>query len=142
MPFLILAILVGVETYGILQAMKLIGGGWTLLLLLLAAVAGFFVITRGGMLAVRRIQLAVARGELPAGEVFAGLVAAFAGLLLILPGFVTDVVAFSLLVGGGGIQRRLGDKLSVQMGQLRPDLKRPVTLEGEYRQKPQDSLRK
>lgn len=142
MPFLILAILIGIETYGVLQAIKLVGGLWTLLWLLLAAVLGFFVIARGGMLAVRRIQLAVARGELPAGEVFAGLVTAFAGLLLILPGFVTDVVAASLLIGGGGIRKRLGEKLSLQMGQLRPDLKQPVTLEGEYRRKPQDSLRK
>lgn len=136
MPFLILAILICVETYGILQAIKLIGGVATLLWLVFAAVAGFYVITRGGMLAVRRIQLAVARGELPAAEVFAGLITAFAGLLLILPGFVTDVVAASLLIGGGGIRRRLAEKLSLQMGQLRPDLKRPVTLEGEYRQKP------
>lgn len=136
MPFLLLAILVGVETYGILQAIKLIGGWYTLLWLLGAMAAGSYVIAHGGITALRRIQLAVARGELPAAELFSGLVTAFAGLLLILPGFVTDAIAISLLLGGGRIRKRLGEKLSGQMAQARPDLKRPVTLDGEYRRRP------
>lgn len=142
MPFIILAVMVGVETYGILQAIKLIGGGLTLLWLFGAAIAGGWVIAHGGITALRRIQLSVARGELPAAELFAGLISAFAGLLLILPGFVTDTIALSLLLGGATIRKRLGEKLSGQMAQARPDLKQPVTLEGEYRRKPQDSLRK
>lgn len=142
MPFLILAILIGIETYGVLQAIKLFGGAFTLLWLFGAAVAGAYVIAKGGMTTLRRVQLSVARGDLPTADLFAGLVTGFAGLLLILPGFFTDVIAISLLVGGGGIRKRLGEKLSGQMAQARPDLKRPVTLEGEYRRKPQDQLRK
>ena len=142
MPFLILAILICLETYGVLQAIKLFGGAFTLLWLFGAVIAGVYVITRGGLAALRRIQLAVARGELPAAELFGALLTAFAGLLLILPGFITDAIAISLLLGGAGIRKRLGEKLSGQMAQARPDLKRPVTLDGEYREKPQDQLRK
>ena len=136
MPFLILAVLIGIETYGVLQAIKLVGGGYTLLWLFGAAVAGVYVIASGGIATLRRVQQSVARGELPAADLFAGLINGFAGLLLILPGFFTDVIAISLLIGGGGIRKRLGEKLSGQMAQARPDLKRPVTLDGEYRRKP------
>lgn len=135
MPFIVLAVLIGLESYGILQAIRLVGGGLTLLWLLAAGVAGGWVIAHGGITALRRVQLAVARGELPAAELFSGLIAAFAGLLLILPGLVTDVVAISLLIGGGSIRQRLAEKLSGQMAQARPDLKRPVTLDGEYRRR-------
>lgn len=135
MPLLVLAGFIGLETWGIIQAIHRFGGGPVLLWLLGAAMAGVWVIAHGGVTAIRRIQAAVQRGELPAAEVFSGLINVFAGLLLILPGFVTDIIAISLLIAGGGIRKRLGEKLSMQVAQARPDLKQPVTLDGEFRRK-------
>ena len=135
MPFIILLVFVGLETWGILRMMERIGGGPVLLWLLGAALLGGVMIARGGLNALARVRIAVARGELPAAEIFQGLITAFAGLLLIVPGFITDLLAVSLLISGAGIKKRLGERLSASVAQARPDLKKPVTLDGEYRRK-------
>jgi UPF0716 protein FxsA len=135
MPFIILAVFIGLETWGILRMTERIGGHWVLAWLLAAAVIGGWMIAHGGLTALARVRAAVARGELPAAEIFQGLITAFAGLLLILPGFVTDVLAVSLLISGAGVKKRLGERLSATVAQARPDLKKPVTLDGEYRRR-------
>lgn len=135
MPFIILAIFIGLETWGILRMMERIGGGPTLLWLLAAMTLGGWMIARGGLTAIARVRMAAARGELPAAEIFQGLITAFAGLLLILPGLITDLLAISLLISGAGVKKRLGERLSAQMAAARPDLKQPVTLDGSYRRK-------
>jgi len=136
MPFIILALFIGLETWGILRVMERFGGGFVLLWLLGAAVLGGWMIASGGLTALARVRIAISRGELPAVEIFQGLITAFAGLLLILPGFITDFLAVSLLISGPGIKHRLGERLSATVSQARPDLKKPVTLHGEYRRKP------
>jgi len=135
MPFIILLVFVGLETWGILRMMERVGGAYVGLWLLAAMVIGGWLIVNGGLTAIARIRLAVARGELPAAEIFAGLITAFAGLLLILPGFITDLIAVSLLISGAGVKKRLGERLSATVAQARPDLKQPVTLDGEFRRR-------
>jgi UPF0716 protein FxsA len=136
MPFAILILFIALETWGILRMIERLGAGYTGLWLLGAALLGGWLIVNGGLKAIARIRIAVSRGELPAAEIFAGLITAFAGLLLILPGFITDLIAVSLLISGAGVKRRLGERLSATVAQARPDLKKPVTLEGEYRRRP------
>ncbi len=135
MPFIILIVFVGLETWGILRMMERIGGAYVGLWLLAAVLVGGWLVVRGGLTAVARVRVAVSRGELPAAEIFQGLISAFAGLLLILPGFVTDLLAISLLISGAGVKKRLGERLSATVAQARPDLKQPVTLDGDYRRK-------
>jgi len=135
MPFIILLVFVGLETWGILRMMERFGGTFVGLWLLGAAILGGWMIARGGLTAIARVRIAVQRGELPAAEIFQGLITAFAGLLFILPGFITDLLAVSLLISGAGIKKRLGERLSATVAQARPDLKKPVTLDGEYRRK-------
>lgn len=135
MPFIILLVFVGLETWGILRMMERVGGAYVGLWLLAAMVIGGWLIVNGGLTAIARIRLAVARGELPAAEIFSGLITAFAGLLLILPGFITDLIAVSLLISGAGVKKRLGERLSATVAQARPDLKQPVTLDGEFRRR-------
>lgn len=135
MPFIILIVFVALETWGILRMIERVGAGYVGLWLLGAALVGGWLIVNGGLTAIARIRVAVSRGELPAAEIFSGLLKAFAGLLLILPGFLTDLIAISLLISGPGIKKRLGEKLSATVAQARPDLKQPVTLDGEFRRK-------
>lgn len=135
MPALILIGFVCLETWGIVQALHKFGGSFVLLWLLGAVVAGVLLIRRGGMTAFQLLRYSIARGELPPPQVFQGLVMAFAGLLLILPGFVTDVLALSLLIGGSSLRERLGARLSATVAQSRPDLKQPVTLEGTFKRR-------
>lgn len=135
MPFIVLIVFVGLETWGILRMMDRIGGGPVGLWLLGAAILGGTMIARGGLNAIARVRVVVSRGELPAAEIFQGLITAFAGLLFLLPGFITDLLAVSLLISGAGVKKRLGERLSATVAQARPDLKKPVTLDGEYRRK-------
>lgn len=136
MPFIVLLVFVGAETWVILRLMDRLGGSFVGLWLLAAAIIGGWMIVGGGLTALGRVRLAVARGELPAADIFQGLITAFAGLLLIVPGFITDLLALSLLISGRGVKKRLGERLSATVAQARPDLKQPVTLDGEYRRKP------
>lgn len=136
MPILLLACFVGLESLIILQAVHRIGGGPTLAWLVIAAIAGGWLIVRTGILALRRVQLATARGELPALEIFKGLIIGFAGLMLLLPGLLTDILALSLILAGGRLMNGLATKLNSQMASARPDLKQPVTLDGEFTVRP------
>ena len=52
---------------------------------------------REGLVTLRRIQLALGRGEIPSREVADGALILMAGALMIAPGFISDVVALLLL---------------------------------------------
>ena len=75
-----------------------IGIGWTLLALLGSALAGVLVIRVLGAASLAELGQALARREPPAGPLFRGACVLIAGMLLILPGFISDVVALLLLV--------------------------------------------
>lgn len=86
------------EFIGILVAVDWAGLGWTLLALALGAVAGIAVIRLLGAASLRHVQAALVRQEPPAGPALDGLVALTAGVLLIIPGFLSDLAALGLLV--------------------------------------------
>ncbi|HEY0835406.1 MAG TPA: FxsA family protein [Azospirillum sp.] len=75
-----------------------IGAGATVALIVLAAVLGVLLLRRQGLSVVRKAQMAADRGELPVGAVFEGFCVAVGGILLIIPGFLTDAVAVLLLI--------------------------------------------
>jgi len=99
MPLLLpFFLLVGAEIWTLIAVGSRLGAGTTLLLLLLAAIAGGLLIRTEGFAAARRINAAVASGESPASEMLGSLARLFAGLLLIFPGFLTDVLALAMLI--------------------------------------------
>lgn len=63
-----------------------------------SAVAGIWLIQEQGMATMRRAQESFQRGTMPVGEMFESLCLFGAGLLLIMPGFVSDAFALALLV--------------------------------------------
>lgn len=65
---------------------------------LLTAFIGGWLIQEQGFGTLRRAQAAFERNVFPAAEIFEGFCIFAAGLLLIMPGFVSDVLAFALLV--------------------------------------------
>ncbi|HSW14173.1 MAG TPA: FxsA family protein [Solimonas sp.] len=107
-------------------------GGWAVpLVLIAAAVGGSAVIRRHGFRALREVQAATARGELPTAALLQGLLGLIAGMLLILPGLLSDLLALLLLAPG--LRRRLAASLDRRIAKARPDLRQPVVIEGEYR---------
>lgn len=130
MPFLLLIAWIVAEAWIVARLAERFGSTAVLIWLIAAVVAGSIVIRRQGMRSIREIQIATARGELPANALIGGAIGLAAGLLLILPGLLSDLVAISLLFGG--LRRRLAHKVSDGIAKARPDLKAPVTLEGDY----------
>jgi UPF0716 protein FxsA len=74
------------------------GVGWTLLALGASALAGMIVIRVLGAISLAELQRALQRREPPAGPLVRGACVLLAGLLLILPGFLSDLVALLLLI--------------------------------------------
>jgi UPF0716 protein FxsA len=87
-----------VELFGIIAVADRIGGGWTLLLLLAAGAAGVLILSRGGPSTFRRVREASRQGRVPSGELADAFLMVVGGVLLLVPGFVTDVLALLCLV--------------------------------------------
>ena len=70
----------------------------TLLGVLLTGLAGALVLRWQGMSALREMQLRMSRGELPARQMGDTMLIGLGGLLLLLPGYFTDLVGLLLLL--------------------------------------------
>lgn len=82
----------------------------TVLLVILSGVAGLAILRRQGLAA---LMTARTDGPPTAGKLLDGLAVALAGLLLLLPGFLTDALALALLAPG--VRQGLGALLARQI---------------------------
>ncbi|KNC14448.1 FxsA family protein [Pseudomonas coleopterorum] len=90
--FLLLFLLFPVlELYVFFKVSTAIGFFPALLLIIAGSVLGVLVMRVAGLATVLRTRASLQRGELPAEQMFNGLVTAMGGVLLIVPGFITDV---------------------------------------------------
>ena len=94
---LILVLLPAVEITLFIQLGGAIGAGWTLLLILTTAAIGLSAMRQQGMATLAQAQLAQAEGRQPVAEMGNGLLILMAGLLLLIPGFLTDALGLMLL---------------------------------------------
>lgn len=89
-PFVELAVFVQVaDSIGFLSSLALI---------VVFSVAGAWLVKREGIGIWRRARTQIERGEVPAREMVDGVLVLLAGALLLVPGFVTDVVGLLLLI--------------------------------------------
>ncbi len=86
------------ELWVLILLNRRIGLGPTLAILLLTGLTGFWLARWQGWRTVQRIQRELAAGQVPSAAVLDGVLILVAGLLLITPGFVTDVAGFLLLL--------------------------------------------
>ncbi|MGE0877106.1 MAG: FxsA family protein [Acidimicrobiia bacterium] len=85
------------ELYVIVQVAHQIGVVDTLGLLLLVSLVGAWLVKRAGMGVWRRVQLQLAQGTVPSRDLVDGLLVLVAGVMMLAPGFITDVLGLSLL---------------------------------------------
>ena len=76
-----------------------IGFGWALLILFGVSAIGPLVIRRVGMGVVARTQGRLAAGEVPTRELLDGVVVLAGGLMLVVPGFISDALGLLLMIG-------------------------------------------
>ncbi len=86
------------ELYVIIQVGQAFGALNTIGLLILVSAAGAWLAKREGMGVWRRFQRQVESGSVPGKEIADGVMILFAAALLMTPGFLTDILAISLLL--------------------------------------------
>lgn len=97
MPLLILLALVAVETYLIIVVGSWLGALPTILLLIAGSVLGGYLLKREGAKALRAIGQARADRRAPHKEIADGILIFLGGLLMLLPGFLSDIVGLLCL---------------------------------------------
>ena len=95
--FLILITVPIIEIYLLIQIGSQIGAISTILLIITTAVIGVYYAKYEGINTLRSGFSQISRNETPVYEVISGAAIAFAALLLIIPGFVTDILGFLLI---------------------------------------------
>ncbi|MBW2185981.1 MAG: membrane protein FxsA [Deltaproteobacteria bacterium] len=87
-----------VEIYVLLEAGELIGLWPTISLIFLTGIAGAYLARTQGSDTAKKIQIALQKGEMPTEELLDGAMILAGGITLLTPGFVTDLIGFSLLL--------------------------------------------
>lgn len=75
-----------------------IGVGATLLLVVIGIMVGLWLVRLQGFATAGKVQAMIARGESPAQGMLEGLALLAAGVLFLVPGFLTDIAALLLLI--------------------------------------------
>jgi len=86
-----------IEIYLFIKIGSQIGAFYTISLILITAFLGIFYARYEGFNTLKSGITQLMRNELPIYEIISGAALAFASILLILPGFATDVLGFLLI---------------------------------------------
>lgn len=87
-----------VEIWSIIKMSETIGGWATLILLFAGLFFGLQLMRAQGINAMIKANQAAQSAQSPLGPLAEGIVKAFAGILLIIPGFFSDIVALLILL--------------------------------------------
>jgi len=87
-----------VELFVLIKVGQVIGPLPTIGLLVVVSLVGAWLVKREGLATWRRAREQVQLGRMPGQEVVDGVLILFAGVLLLTPGFLTDVVGTLLLL--------------------------------------------
>ena len=86
-----------IEIYLLIKIGSGIGALSTILLIFTTAIVGVYYAKYEGLNTIRSGFIQLSKNETPAYEVISGAAIAFAALLLIIPGFATDIIGFLLI---------------------------------------------
>ena len=119
-----------VEIYLFIQIGGQIGAFNTILIILLTAVVGVYFVRLQGLNTLKSGVTQLYRNQIPVYEMMSGAALAVAALLLIIPGFATDIIGFLLALPSTRnlIFKYLGKKYKKKKNKY--DL-----IEGEYEDK-------
>ncbi len=101
MALILLAVFIGLpllEVAVFIQVGGVIGVWPTIAATIATALAGSLLLRAQGLAVLMRARTQMDQGQLPAREMFEGVCLVLAGALLLVPGFVTDVIGLLLFV--------------------------------------------
>jgi len=87
-----------IEIYLMIKVGGVIGAFNTIFLIFFTAITGVYFARLAGLNAIRSGFNQLMKNEMPIYEIISGAALAFAALLLIIPGFLTDLVGFLLII--------------------------------------------
>ena len=87
-----------IEIYLMIKVGGMIGAFNTIFLIFFTAITGIYFAKLEGLNAIRSGFTQLVKNEIPIYEIISGAALAFAALLLIIPGFLTDIIGFLLII--------------------------------------------
>ncbi|WP_114325597.1 FxsA family protein [Candidatus Colwellia aromaticivorans] len=96
--FVLFIIIPIIEISVLMQVGELLGMWPTIGIVILSAWIGAKYVRQQGLATLQSVQAKMAQGEMPSSEIVTGLMLLVAGVLLVTPGFVTDILGLSLLI--------------------------------------------
>ena len=127
-----------VEIYLFIKIGGQIGAFNTISLIFITAIIGVIYARYEGLNTLRSGFSQLIRNELPAYEIISGAAIAFAALLLIIPGFATDILGFLLIFP---LTRKLIFGKFLKKFKKETKIKKPY-IEGEFEDLEEDDERK
>jgi len=86
-----------IEIYLFIKIGSQIGALITILLIFLTAIIGVYYARYEGLNTIKSAFFQLSKNEAPAFEILSGAIIAIAAVLLIVPGFITDIIGFLLI---------------------------------------------
>lgn len=132
------------ELYILIQVGQVIGALPTIGLCILTAFLGTVLLRQQGLGTLRRARASLNRREMPALELLEGMALAMGGVLLLVPGFLTDLAGLVCLIP---FTRRLLIRAALKRMRVvyRPMRRRsandsdgPRTIEGDFKRRDHD----
>ena len=127
-----------IEIYLLIKIGSQIGAITTILLIFTTAVVGVYYAKYEGLNTLRSGFVQLSQNKQPAYEIISGAAIAFAALLLIIPGFATDLVGFLIIFP---FSRKLLINLLNKKKSKKENIKKDF-IEGEYEDIEDDNDRK
>ena len=87
-----------IEIFLMIKVGGVIGALNTILLIFFTAITGIYFVKLAGLNTLRSGLGQIVKNEMPIYEIISGAALAFAALLLIIPGFLTDIFGFLLII--------------------------------------------
>ena len=87
-----------IEIYLLIKVGSIIGAFNTIFLIFFTAITGLYFARLAGLNAIRSGFNQLIKKKIPIYEIISGAALAFAALLLIIPGFLTDLIGFLLII--------------------------------------------
>ncbi|EJQ49741.1 hypothetical protein IEE_00865 [Bacillus cereus BAG5X1-1] len=94
----LLIVIPAIEIMVLIGSSHVIGLWSTFAMIVFTGIVGVYLAKRQGFKVLREIQFRLNRGEMPGDTVLDGIFIFVGGILLVLPGYVTDIIGFIFVV--------------------------------------------
>lgn len=95
--WLLLLLVPVVELFGFILVSNLIGAGKTIILMIFTSIIGIVMMQFEGRKVIADAKNEMNQGQMPGRKMLDGICVFFGGIMLLIPGFLTDIIGFTLV---------------------------------------------